>query len=168
MSGAAAKHEALRNTVGKALGRVPSGVFVLTVRDANQRPYAMLASWVQQAAFDPPTVCLALGKDRPMRETIVRTGRLVLSVLGDGDKELMRRYARPRGPDDDPFTDDETFAAPSGLPVVAGALAWLDCELMQTCDFGGDHELVIARVMAGDLLRPGHSFTHVRGNGFHY
>jgi flavin reductase (DIM6/NTAB) family NADH-FMN oxidoreductase RutF len=165
----AAKHEALRNTVGKALGRVPSGLFVLTASDTDgHRRYAMLASWVQQAAFDPPAVCLAIGKDRPMRETIVRTGRLVLSVLGDGDKELMRRYARPRGPEDDPFTDGETFPAPSGLPVVAGALAWLDCQVIQTCDFGADHELVIARVTAGDLLRPGHSFTHVRGNGFHY
>jgi flavin reductase (DIM6/NTAB) family NADH-FMN oxidoreductase RutF len=91
-----------------------------------------------------------------------------LSLADWGRKELMRRYARPRGPEDDPFTDVENFPAPSGLPVVAGALAWLDCELMQTCDFGGDHELVIARVTAGDLLRTGHSFTHVRGNGFHY
>ena len=154
--------------MGKALGRVPSGVFVLTARDADHRPYAMLASWVQQAAFDPPAVCLAIGKDRPMRDTIVRTRRLALSILGDGDKELMRRFARPRGPEDDPFQDSEIFAAPSGVPVVVGALAWLDCEMIQTTDFGGDHELVVARVTAGDLLRPGHSFTHVRGNGFHY
>jgi flavin reductase (DIM6/NTAB) family NADH-FMN oxidoreductase RutF len=164
----AAKNEELRNTVGKALGRVPSGVFVLTARDADQRPCAMLASWVQQAAFDPPAVCLAIGKGRPMRDTIVRTGRLALSILGDGDKELMRRFARPRGPEDDALADGETFAAPSGLPVVVGALAWLDCEMIQTSDFGGDHELLIARVIAGDLLRTGHSFTHVRGNGFHY
>ena len=60
MSGAA-KHEELRNTVGKALGRVPSGVFVLTASDTDHRRYAMLASWVQQAAFDPPAVCLAIG-----------------------------------------------------------------------------------------------------------
>lgn len=168
MSGAA-KHEELRNTVGKALGRVPSGVFVLTASDTDRhRRYAMLASWVQQAAFDPPAVCLAIGKDRPMRETILRTRRFALSVLGDGDKELMRRYARPRGPDDDPLTDADTFAAPSGIPAITGALAWLDCELIQTCDFGGDHELIIARVTAGNVLRAGHSFTHVRGNGFHY
>jgi flavin reductase (DIM6/NTAB) family NADH-FMN oxidoreductase RutF len=163
-----AKHDELRNTVGKALGRVPSGVFVLTARDGDDRRYAMLASWVQQAAFDPPAVCLAIGRDRPMRETIVNTKRFALSVLGDGDKELMRRFARPRGPEDDPFEGSETFAAPSGLPIVVGALAWLDCAMIQTCDFGGDHDLLVARVTAGDLLRAGHSFTHVRGNGFHY
>ena len=46
--------------------------------------------------------------------------------------------------------------------------SWLDCELIETVDFNADHELLIARVTAGDVLRPGHSFTHVRGNGFHY
>ena len=29
-------------------------------------------------------------------------------------------------------------------------------------------EALRARVSAGELLRQGHSFTHVRGNGFHY
>jgi flavin reductase (DIM6/NTAB) family NADH-FMN oxidoreductase RutF len=80
----------------------------------------------------------------------------------------MRRFARPRGPDDDALAHGETFAAPSGLPVVVGALAWLDCEMIQSCDFGADHDLLVARVSAGDVLRAGHSFTHVRGNGFHY
>ena len=162
------KHNALRQTVGKALGRVPSGVFVLATRDDAGRRLGMLASWVQQAAFDPPVVSLAVGKDRPIRDAIKRTRRLALSVLGEGDKELMRHFARPRDATEDAFEGIETLAAPSGLPLVARALAWLDCELLDALDFGADHELLVARVAAGELLRPGHSFTHVRGNGFHY
>ena len=162
------KHNELRQTVGKALGRVPSGVFILAARDDAGRQLGMLASWVQQAAFDPPAVSLAVGKDRPIRDVIKRTRRLALSVVGEGDKELMRHFARHRDAAEDPFDGVETFVAPSGLPVVARALAWLDCELLDTLDFGADHELLIARVAAGELLRAGHSFTHVRGNGFHY
>ena len=161
------QHNALRATVGKSLGRVPSGVFVLTAVDGG-RPFAMLVSWVQQAAFDPPTVSVAIARDRPMCQTIDRSRQFAVSVLGDGDKELMRHFARPRSPDEDPFEGIEVFAAPSGIPVVARALAWLDCEMTNRCDFGGDHDLLVARVTAGNVLRPGHSFTHVRGNGFHY
>jgi 3-hydroxy-9,10-secoandrosta-1,3,5(10)-triene-9,17-dione monooxygenase reductase component len=161
------RHNPLRATLGKALGRVPSGVFVLTALD-DDRPFAMLVSWVQQAAFEPPAISVAIGKDRPIRDTIDRSKRFTVSVLGDGDKELMRHFARPRTPGDDPFGGVDVFPAPSSLPVVARALAWLDCELTQRLDFAADHDLLIARVMAGDVLRPGHSFTHVRGNGFHY
>lgn len=159
----------LRNTVGKALGRIPSGVFVLSASDSNGRAAGMLASWAQQASFDPPAVCVAVAKDRPIGGMIRASRRLALSVLGDGDADLMRRFARPRPPgEDDGFAGVETLAAPSGLPVLARALAWLDCDLLHALDFGGDHDLFVARATAGQLLRPGDSFTHVRGNGFHY
>lgn len=162
-----AKHHPLKHTVGKALGRIPSGVFVVTARDGDRR-MGMLGSFVQQAAFDPPTVVVAVGKDRPIRELIVRTGRLVTNVLGEGDTELMRRFVRARPPEEDVFDGADVFDAPSGLPVLAGALAWMDCEVVQTLDFGSDHELIVARVTAGEQLREGRSFTHLRGNGFHY
>lgn len=158
----------LRNTVGKALGRIPSGVFVLSASDAAGRAAGMLASWAQQASFDPPAICVAVAKGRPIGDMIRASRRLALSVLGDGDADLMRRFARHRPPGEDGFEGVETLTAPSGLPVLARALAWLDGELLDTLDFGGDHDLFIARATAGQLLRPGHSFTHVRGNGFHY
>ena len=162
-----ATRDELKNTVGKALGRIPSGVFVVTARDADRRT-GMLGSFVQQAAFDPPAVALAVGKDRDIRQLIARTGKVVLCVIGEGDTDLMRRFARARGPEEDVFEGLDVFDAPSGVPVVAGALAWLDCEVMQAVDFGADHELFITRVTAGTLLREGRSFTHLRGNGFHY
>lgn len=158
----------LRNTVGKALGRIPSGVFVLSARDENGRAAGMLASWAQQASFDPPAVCVAVGKGRPIGQMIRATERFAMSVLGDGDADLMRRFARPRPPAGDGFDGVDTLTTPAGLPVLARALAWLDCELLEILDFGGDHDLFIAKAAAGKLLRQGHSFTHVRGNGFHY
>jgi flavin reductase (DIM6/NTAB) family NADH-FMN oxidoreductase RutF len=166
VSGEANIHDALRQTVGKALGRIPSGVFVLTASDGANR-YGMLASWVQQAAFDPPAISMALGKDRPILPLILSTKRLGLCVIGEGEKELMKRFARPK-PGEDAFEGLELIATPSGLPVPSHALAWLDCEVITSVDFDADHALIVARVVAGDLLRDGHSFTHVRGNGFHY
>jgi flavin reductase (DIM6/NTAB) family NADH-FMN oxidoreductase RutF len=128
----------------------------------------MLASWVQQAAFDPPAISIGLGNDRGIREMILRTRRLGLSVLGDGDKDLMRHFARPREDGENPFEGIDLLTTSSGLPILAKALAWLECELIEALDFGADHQLIVARVSAGNLLRDGHSFTHVRGNGFHY
>ncbi len=168
MPGEANKHDALRQTVGRALGRIPSGVFVLTAGDGAAKRYGMLASWVQQAAFDPPAVSLALSKDRPILPLILSTKRLGLCVIGEGDKELMKRFARPRPEGEDAFEGLELIATPSGLPVPSHALAWLDCEVITSVDFDADHAVIVARVAAGDVLRDGHSFTHVRGNGFHY
>jgi flavin reductase (DIM6/NTAB) family NADH-FMN oxidoreductase RutF len=167
VGGTDAKNNELKNTVGKALGRIPSGVFVVTARDGDRRT-GMLGSFVQQAAFDPPAVALAVGKDRDIRELILSTRKVALCVIGEGDTELMRRFARPGPREQDAFDGLDVFDAPSGLPIVAAALAWLDCEVIQAVDFGADHELIVTRVTAGSVLRDGKSFTHLRGNGFHY
>jgi flavin reductase (DIM6/NTAB) family NADH-FMN oxidoreductase RutF len=159
--------EHLRATVGRALGRVPSGVYILTARHGDT-PAAMMVSWVQQASFQPPAVSVAVQKDRPVREMIHASRSFALAVVGEGDTSLMKKYARGIAPGEDPFEGVDVIQTPGGMTVPSAALAWLECAVQSVCDFGGDHELVVARVTDGALLREGASFTHLRGNGFHY
>jgi flavin reductase (DIM6/NTAB) family NADH-FMN oxidoreductase RutF len=159
--------EQLKQTVGKALGRVPSGVFILTAAHGGAAT-AMMASWVQQASFQPPAVSIAMAKGRPIAELIRASGKLALSIIPEGDSSLMKRYARGVQPGEDPFAGVETIQTPGGLPAMKSALAWLECRLIHTCDFHGDHELLIGEVIAGNILHPGAAFMHQRGSGFHY
>jgi flavin reductase (DIM6/NTAB) family NADH-FMN oxidoreductase RutF len=161
-----AMDEQQKLAIGKALGRVPSGVFILSAKH-NDESAAMMASWVQQASFQPPTVSIAIAKGRPISELIRASRRLALSIVPQGDKTLMKRYAKAK-PLDDPFAGVNTQPAPSGVPILADALAFLDCELIQIADFGGDHDLFLAKITAGEQLRDGEAFNHQRGNGFHY
>jgi flavin reductase (DIM6/NTAB) family NADH-FMN oxidoreductase RutF len=159
--------EDTRAALGKAIGRIPSGVYILTTRH-NGRDEVMMASWVQQASFEPPTLSIAVHKDRPIRGTLLAAGRFALAILPQDDTSLMKKYARGVAPGEEPFAGIEVTTTPGGLPVPAGALGFLECELINVCDFGGDHELHVARITAGQVLREGKSFTHLRGNGFHY
>ena len=159
--------EQLRQTVGKVLGRIPSGVFVLTAAHNGQRQ-AMLASWVQQAAFDPPAVSIALAKGRPIAEFIAANKLLALSILPESDTSLMKHYARGVKPNEDPFAGVETITTSGGLPALKGSLAWLEGRVISTCDFGGDHDILIAQITDGAVLQSGQAFSHQRGSGFHY
>lgn len=166
-TGEAVDREASRQALGKALGRVPSGVYVLSAGLAAKTT-AILVSWVQQAAFEPPAVSIAVARDRALCEVIRAEKRLVLSVLGANDTLLMRRFARGVATEQDAFEGLATLTAPSGLPVPVEALAYLDCQLLGVYPFGGDHDLFVAQVTAGRVLRDGPAFVHQRGNGFHY
>lgn len=157
----------VRNTIGKALGRVPSGLFILTAIHEG-RSAAMLASWVQQCAFTPPAVSVAVSRERPIYGLIDASKSFALSVVPEDDSTLMKKYARGIAEGVDPFDGVRTETAPAGGVILADALSWMECRVIQTCSFGGDHELVIGQVMAGKLLRDGASFAHQRGNGFHY
>lgn len=153
--------------IGRALGRIPSGVFILTASHEG-RATAMLASWVQQAGFNPPAVSVALAKGRPVAEMIRASDCYVLSIVPKEDTTLMKRYARGVAENQDAFDGVATLDTSVGVPALADALAVLECRLRSTCDFAGDHELFIGEVVAAHMLREGHPFAHVRGNGFHY
>ncbi len=159
--------EEMKQSIGKALGRIPSGVFVLTAEHAGKNS-AMLASWVQQTSFDPPGLSVALGTGRPIAELIRSSRKFALSIVPQDDATLMKKYARGLPPDADPFEGMRTTKTPAGITVLADALGYLECRLLDVCDFGGDHELFIGEVRAAQMHREGHAFAHQRGNGFHY
>jgi flavin reductase (DIM6/NTAB) family NADH-FMN oxidoreductase RutF len=159
--------EEFKHTAGKAIGRIPSGVFILTATHGGESS-AIMASWVQQCAFDPPALSIALAKDRPIAAIIKASQKFALSVVGEDDTSLMKRYARGVKAGEDPFAGVETFPTPAGIPALKSALAWLECRLVSACDFGGDHELLIGQVSDGHVLRAGAAFAHQRGSGFHY
>jgi flavin reductase (DIM6/NTAB) family NADH-FMN oxidoreductase RutF len=155
-----------KQAIAKALGRVPSGIFILTAKH-NDTVAAMMASWVQQASFVPPVISVAVAKGRPIAQLIRDSKLLAISIVPNEDKSLMKHYAKLKA-SDDPFAGVRTKSAPSGVPILADALAFLDCRLIDVHDFGADHDLYIAEITAGDQLRDGTAFTHQRGNGFHY
>ena len=57
--------------------------------------------------------------------------------------------------------------SPGGMPILDGALAWLDCVVSGEHD-AGDHIVVFGTVENADLLREGDPTVHLRKNGLSY
>ena len=57
------------DALAAALGRIPSGLFVLTATSGGAET-GMLASWVQQCSFDPPQVTVAVNKERDVLDAL--------------------------------------------------------------------------------------------------
>lgn len=159
--------EELKKALGKPLGKIPSGVYILTSRHEGSHA-VMLASWIQQAGFDPPCISIAVAKERPIFETIRKSGRLAVSIIPQGDTTLFKKFAR--GPADaaDPFKDVPTMATPGGVLAPSEAVAVIEGKLIEVFEFGGDHALVVAEVTWAELARDGQPYVHVRNNGFSY
>jgi flavin reductase (DIM6/NTAB) family NADH-FMN oxidoreductase RutF len=153
--------------LAQALGRIPSGLYILTVRH-GERSTGMLASWVQQAGFEPPMLTVAIKRDRYVAGWIDATGRFTLSQLAKGSKALIRHFGRGFAADAPAFEGIELRHDASGGPVLASALAYLDAEVTGQLA-GGDHHIYLATVSGGALLNPDlEPMVHVRANGFHY
>jgi 3-hydroxy-9,10-secoandrosta-1,3,5(10)-triene-9,17-dione monooxygenase reductase component len=151
--------------LGAAIGCIPSGLFVITTTQA-QKHGVMLASWVQQAGFTPPTVSIAVARERHISSMLTIGSPIVVNILEKGQGKLIGHFSKI-APETDPFTDIATALAPSGQPYLTEAIAYLDATVTQIID-AGDHDLVLAQIMAGERLRDGEPATHTRRNGFKY
>jgi flavin reductase (DIM6/NTAB) family NADH-FMN oxidoreductase RutF len=159
--------DTLKNTIGKALGRIPSGLFILTAGTGDQSG-AMLASWVQQASFQPPLLTVAIAADRPLVPIIHRERHFVLSVIGEHQSALMKRFVRGVSPGPEALAGVNHRPSSNGAPILTDALAYMECQLKQVCGLQADHLLMVGEVIDGAILHEGASFTHLRGNGFRY
>ena len=159
-----------RKEIGTVLGRVPSGIFILTVGDGQGHETGMLCSWVQQAAFDPPLLTLALKQGRYVNDWLQQSRRAVLNLVGESGKEFLGHFGRGFKIEEPAFEGIEFTRLPSGLPVLTDALGFLECEVLSQTEVGDHviHILEVKSVGAGEMLHEERPMVHVRKNGFHY
>lgn len=147
------KVKAIDNELEKALGRISTGLYIITANKGEMNG-AMLASWVSQASFQPLGFTVAVAKDRAI-ESLMQVGdRFVLNVLGeDTYQPLMRHFLKRFPPGADRFAGVKTRTADNGSPILAEALAYLECEVVSRMDCS-DHWIVYSTVDAGKVSNP--------------
>ncbi|HRD41664.1 MAG TPA: diflavin flavoprotein [Prochlorococcaceae cyanobacterium AMR_MDS_5431] len=161
--------KSLDGDVDKALGRLSGGLYVVTAQQEG-RSSAMVASWVSQASFDPPGLTVAVAKDRAI-EALMQVGdSFVLNILNSRNYQpLIRHFLKRFPPGADRFRGIKILNdASSGGPVLADALAYLDCLVSQRME-GPDHWIIYALVKGGNVSdAEAITAIHHRKVGNHY
>ena len=148
-----------------ALGRVPSGLFVLTARQGGAET-GMLASWVQQCSFDPPLLTVAVKRGRDLAPWI-EANSFVLNILDESQTDMVIHFGRGFEIGEPAFTGLEVDRTAARAPVLQEALAFLECQTLAR-HLAGDHDLFVCQVVAGRMLGEGKPMVHIRKSGAHY
>lgn len=150
----------------RALGTVPSGLFILTTGRGDAATGA-LVSFVQQVGFEPPAVVVAVKAGRPIEALLRDTGRFCLSTLDDSAMVLLRHFAGGFDPGAPAFEGVETALDPEGLPYLTDALAWMSCRVVGESSWS-DHVVFCGAVEHGSRRDEAAPMVHVRRNGLSY
>ena len=123
---------------------VPHNVGVLAVDYEGNRMGVTISSLVS-LSLEPPLVGISVGKQASLYELLRQAGRFSVSVLGDGQEELARRFAAGRPP----IIHWDGVAVREGrfAPLIEGALAWIEATTRAEHD-AGDHTLFVADVVS--------------------
>jgi len=147
------QRKSLDTDLDKAIGRISSGLYIITTKKGD-RSGAMVASWVTQASFDPPGFTVAVAKDRAIESLLQVGDQFILNILEEGNYQtLMKHFLKRFGPGEDRFAGVNTRTANNGSPILADALAYLECEVVSRMECA-DHWIVYNKVTDGRVSKP--------------
>ncbi|WP_139006926.1 flavin reductase family protein [Arthrobacter crystallopoietes] len=142
-----------RNTIG----HFTSGVAVITTQRAGER-FGVTASAISSLSMDPPMLLVCLNRKLATADAISGSGAFAVNILAEDQSGLATQFAT-RHPDKFrgvPVTDSEV-----GVPILAGALAHLECRVMKRSDVA-THTVFIAEVQEAKA-NPGSPLVYFRG-----
>jgi len=129
------------------LARLPGGVVLVGTRVGGGF-HGLTATTFTPVSLQPPLVLVCLDRLAIARDAILAQGSFTASLLSRSQHFLADRFAG-RAPVAEPsWRDVPHRLGDNGLPIVEGAVAWLECETESVYE-AGDHDIVVAAVTAG-------------------
>lgn len=129
----------------EVLGHFATGVVVVTAAGADG-PVGFTCQSFGSLSLDPPLVSLAAARASSTWPRIRQIGTFCVNVLADDHEHYSVRFARSGT---DRFSGVRWRPGPVGAPVLDGVAAWVVATLEREYD-GGDHTIVVGRVVAMD------------------
>ena len=163
MTAAEQVHPVAPETMRSVLGRVPTGVMVVTVPTAAGQA-ARTANSFTSVSLAPPLVSVCFGSTSPFATALRAAEGWGVSVLADDQRDLSTHFARRetgRGLAGIPHT----LGRHTGAALLTDAVVTMECRSVLTHP-AGDHVLIVAEVLAMQVRRDRPPLVFLRG-GYH-
>ena len=129
----------------RVAGHFPTGVTVLTtVHDG--RACGLTVNSFTSVSLDPPLVLACVAHSARAYACIDAEGRFTVNVLSEGQEAIARLFSSKVA--EDKFGGLAHRPSPHGFPILDGAHAWIDCEVVARHPGGNTHTIYVARVTA--------------------
>jgi flavin reductase (DIM6/NTAB) family NADH-FMN oxidoreductase RutF len=142
----------------RVIGNFMTGVVVITTEDGGERR-GMTVSAVSSLSLDPPMLLVCLNAGSTTQEAVHRSGRFAVNILAEHQGHIAERFARPGS--DDKFAGIDASTGRTGVPVLAGVLATVECRVAEVVG-GGTHRVFLAEAVHAEATE-GAPLAYFRG-----
>ncbi len=146
------------NTINQALKQLTYGFYIVATRKdgdelttrKNDWVSAGTVSWATQSSFDPAMITIAIQRESNLHETIGRSKAFSLTILGQQDEALIKKFAENSNVD---YSNNQVNGVSytegkSGAPLLDCGVASIECELAEMLNpEHGDHILFVGKVI---------------------
>ena len=131
----------------KALRMFSNGLYVLTSRSGDQYGAATV-SWVSQTSFKPPLVMAAIKAGGNIFQCLAESRIAAIHVLGHDQQDIAQKFfSRTQATYPDTINDEPVMAGKTSAPILQNSPAYVECQVHQIIENGGDHTIVVLEVV---------------------
>ncbi len=129
----------------EALRHFPAGVTIVTIKSGDE-VHGLTVSAFASVSPEPPLIMVCIDHRHHAHDLLAIEGAtFAVNILRTDQQELSNRFAYVK--DEDRFAVGRWTTAVTGAPVLADALAWLDCTVF--ChQRAGTHTIYVGEVQA--------------------
>lgn len=124
------------------MGHYPTGVVIVTAVHPDGEPLAMVVGTFTSVSLEPPLVAFLPMKTSRTFLRLQECESLCINVLTGKQEHVGRTIASRRS---NKFEGLDWYPSPSGDPILADSLAWIDVRLVDTIE-AGDHWIAMCQV----------------------
>ena len=129
-----------------AMRRLPGGVSVITVGRGKDIT-GMTVTSASSLSVDPATLIVSINRESSSWPLLKRHGSFGVNILNADQLDVAERFTGKDGlKGADRFAGAEWMTRASGVPLLVGALAAVDCEVEEIVE-RHSHAIVIGRVL---------------------
>lgn len=143
----------------RILGHYPTGVCVVTALQGS-KPIGMVVGSFTSVSLDPPLVAFLPDRGSTTWPQIEAAGHFCVNILSERQQAVCKAFSARTG---NRFDTVAYRVSTSGLPIIDGVIAWIDCQLHAVHE-AGDHYIVIGRVRALEVERSDPPLVFLRGS----
>jgi flavin reductase (DIM6/NTAB) family NADH-FMN oxidoreductase RutF len=148
MSEASLDSREFRNT----MGLFATGVTVVTARVGHQRR-GMTANSFTSVSLHPPLLLICVDHSASMHPVLEVAEAFAVNILAGDQRAASDAFAR-HGEGEAVMNGVPFHDGPLGSPVLEDVLGWAECRVQERYA-GGDHTIIVGRVEAIAIERPG-------------
>lgn len=145
----------------EAMGGFLTGVTAVTTLTADGKVAGTAVNAFSAVSQEPPLLLVCLDRSSRSLEAIRKAGFFAVNILSETHLDVVRRFSSKSV--GDRFRDVAWSSQATGAPVLTGSVAWFDCEVHAIHE-GGDHEIVVGRVVRLGSDKAATPLAYHRGN----
>lgn len=143
-----------------ALGCFATGITVITTVEPDGTPVGVTVNSFSSVSLDPPLVLFCLGRASQSLAAFESAGAYAVNILADDQQDLSNRFANRNL--QERWDGVAAERGVTGVPLLKGCLATIECDLDKMLD-GGDHVILVGRVRRLESREDGKPLLYFRG-----